>query len=277
MTPEEKANVKKSKNSVEKNEMPVINESGKPDEGKVITKKKETKNKLVFKCNGVSKKVATRTVVKNCNMLINKGEVLAVIAPEGHGKSTFAKLAAGLISPTKGQVLIRGERAGRNTNDIVSYQPDIPFFKYDTTVSELLNLYSRFFDDFSYKKAYELLRKFDISRGTRFENLSTTALFIVQVIMIASRRVSLYIFDDPLIHCDPKYRNEIIKIIDMCRKHGAVLLLSQIASGLDDITDKVVFFKHGAIEKQFYDANTFEEEYGNSLLNDVYKEVFKHD
>ena len=64
-------------------------------------------------------------------------------------------------------------------------------------------------------------------------------------------------------------------MIDNCRKNGGVLLLSQTAQGLDDITDKVAFLRHGAIVKEFYDADSFEAEFGRSLLNDVYKEVFK--
>lgn len=244
-------------------------------ENAAIALDNKNRKKLVLNFKNVNKKFAMKHVIKNCNIVINKGEIMAILGPEGHGKSTIAKLASGLIRPTDGEVLIRGVNAGRITNSIVSYQPDIPYFKYDTTVSELLNMYGRFFKDFSYKRAYQLLKHFDISRRTRFENLSTTALFIVQVIMVSSRRASLYIFDDPLVHCDPKYRDEIIKMIDPCRKNGAVLLLSQIAGGLDDITDKVVFVKHGNIIKEFYNADDYESEFGNSLLNDVYREVFK--
>lgn len=245
-------------------------------EEKINTEQKSTKIKTVLKVENLSKKYGMKTVLRHCNLTINKGEVMAVIGPEGQGKSVLAKIVSGLVSPSQGIVTIRGVKAGRNTNSVVSYQPDIPYFKYDYTVSELLNLYSGFFKDFSYKKAYHLLKHFDISRSTRFENLSTTALFIIQVILVSSRKASLYIFDDPIIHCDPKYRGDIITMIDRCRKNGAVLLLSQTAQGLDDITDKVAFIKHGEIVKEFYDADSYEAEYGDSLLNDVYREVFSH-
>lgn len=254
-----------------------------PEEKNVMVKKsnisdraKSNKSPVVLRMENVSKKYGRRSVLRNCTITLKKGEVMAVIGPEGNGKSTLAKLGAGLVTPTNGRVTIRGVKAGRETNTVVSYQPDIPFFKYDYTVSDILNLFGAFFKDFSYKKAYHLLNHFDISRRTRFENLSTTALFIVQVILVSSRRASLYIFDDPLVHCDPKYRGEIITMIDKCRKYGAVMLLSQTAQGLDDITDKVAFIRHGEIVKEFHDADAYEAEFGDSLLNDVYKEVFKH-
>ena len=201
---------------------------------------------------------------------------MTILAPEGQGKSTIAKLASGLVSPTRGSVIIKGENAGRRTNSIVSYQPDIPYFKYDNTVSDILNYYDRFFKDFSYKRAYQLLKHFGIARKTKLENLSTTALFIVQVILVSSRRASLYIFDDPIVHCDPKYRKEITKMIDACRKFGAIILLSQTASNIDDISDKLVFIKNGSIIKAFYDADSYEEEFGESKIGDIYKEVYKN-
>lgn len=258
MSPEEKAKITENKIYIEP-----------------VKERKDRNKPLVLKCSNLTKKFGTKTVLNSCNIVLNKGEVMAVIGPEGHGKSTLAKVVSGLISPNKGDVSIRGVKAGRTTNSVVSYQPEIPFFKDEVTVSEFLNLYSRFFKDFSYKKAHQLLKHFDISRYTRFENLSTTALFIVQVILVSSRRASLYIFDDPLVHCDPKYRGDIITMIDNCRKNGAVLLLSQTAQGLDDITDKVAFLRHGSIVKEFYDADAYEAEFGSSLLNDAYKEVFK--
>ncbi len=234
------------------------------------------KPKLIIKFDNVTKRYGARTVIRDLSLTLNKGELMTILAPEGQGKSTIAKLASGLVSPTRGSVIIKGENAGRRTNSIVSYQPDIPYFKYDNTVSDILNYYDRFFKDFSYKRAYQLLKHFGIARKTKLENLSTTALFIVQVILVSSRRASLYIFDDPIVHCDPKYRKEITKMIDACRKFGAIILLSQTASNIDDISDKLVFIKNGSIIKAFYDADSYEEEFGESKIGDIYKEVYKN-
>ena len=122
MTPEEKTKVLNKKDNFKENSIPA---------------KSAKKVKAILRCNSVTKKFASKAVLKGCSLSLNKGELMAVIAPEGHGKSTLAKVSAGLIHPTEGNISIRGVKAGRITNSIVSYQPDIPFFKYDTTVSEL--------------------------------------------------------------------------------------------------------------------------------------------
>lgn len=49
------------------------------------------------------------SVLKGVNLEVQKGETLVVIGPSGQGKTTLLKLMTGLVSPTKGQILIDGQ------------------------------------------------------------------------------------------------------------------------------------------------------------------------
>lgn len=48
-------------------------------------------------------------VLENCSFSVESGERLALFAPSGYGKSTLAKLLAGYIEPTSGQILLDGK------------------------------------------------------------------------------------------------------------------------------------------------------------------------
>ena len=48
-----------------------------------------------------------KEIIKNINVTINDGFV-AITGPNGGGKSTMAKLIAGIIKPTSGQILLDG-------------------------------------------------------------------------------------------------------------------------------------------------------------------------
>ena len=60
--------------------------------------------KIAFSTKKLSKKFNSTQVLENLSVVVNRGDKLAVIGPNGIGKSTFLKLAAGLIEPTQGVV-----------------------------------------------------------------------------------------------------------------------------------------------------------------------------
>lgn len=48
-------------------------------------------------------------ILEDCNFSVKKGEVVALLAPSGHGKTTLARLLAGYLEPTEGEILIDGK------------------------------------------------------------------------------------------------------------------------------------------------------------------------
>ena len=55
--------------------------------------------------------------IKDINLNINKGEVVAILGPSGCGKSTLLKIISGLVIPTKGDVLINDKKVTGPSND----------------------------------------------------------------------------------------------------------------------------------------------------------------
>lgn len=49
------------------------------------------------------------TALSDINFTVNKGETLGIIGPNGSGKSTILKLVAGVMTPTSGEVIVRGK------------------------------------------------------------------------------------------------------------------------------------------------------------------------
>lgn len=48
--------------------------------------------------------------------------------------------------------------------------------------------------------------------------MSTTAIQLVETIMVASRKTSLYIFDEPIVNVNDKYRQAVVEMIAKCKK-----------------------------------------------------------
>jgi ABC-2 type transport system ATP-binding protein len=63
----------------------------------------------IIKLENLTKRVGSRTIVKNINLELKKGEVLGFLGPNGAGKTTTMRMMVGLIKPTSGDVLIEGK------------------------------------------------------------------------------------------------------------------------------------------------------------------------
>ncbi len=88
-------------------------------------------------------------VLKNVNIGIHEGEIVALLGPSGCGKTTILKIMAGLISPSEGAVLVKG-RPLSGVNDRLSmvfqYPALLPWFTVDQNVAlgiQHLNLTQR--------------------------------------------------------------------------------------------------------------------------------------
>lgn len=54
-------------------------------------------------------------ILKNISFSVEKGERVAIFGPSGYGKSTLAKIIAGYLQPTEGEVLWEGKPLPQNT------------------------------------------------------------------------------------------------------------------------------------------------------------------
>ena len=63
----------------------------------------------MLECRHVFKKFDGKTVVKDCNFSVQKGEMIGLMGESGSGKSTLAKLLIGLEKPSQGQILLDGQ------------------------------------------------------------------------------------------------------------------------------------------------------------------------
>lgn len=66
---------------------------------------------IVATVEDVSRAFLGRTVLREVSLSVRSGEVLAIVGPNGGGKSTLLLLLAGLLQPTSGQVKIEGRAA----------------------------------------------------------------------------------------------------------------------------------------------------------------------
>ena len=75
---------------------------------------------MLLETNGLTKRFGELTAVDEVDLQLEEGESLSIIGPNGAGKSTTVNLITGLLNPTEGEVLYRGEKiTGQEPHEIV--------------------------------------------------------------------------------------------------------------------------------------------------------------
>ena len=80
-----------------------------------------------IECRNLSKNYGSMRALDHVDLSIEPGQVVGLLGPNGSGKTTMIKLAAGLLQPTEGEILIDGSKPGPQTKAQTAYLPDRDF------------------------------------------------------------------------------------------------------------------------------------------------------
>lgn len=117
----------------------------------------------ILECKNLTKTYkGNKTALHQVSISLERGRIVGLLGPNGSGKTTLIKLAAGLLTPTDGEILIDGKNPGPATKAIVSYLPDRTYFNDFHKVSDLVHFFEDFYTDFQPEKAYRLFHDLGI-------------------------------------------------------------------------------------------------------------------
>ncbi len=71
---------------------------------------------VVLEARGLTKHFAARTVLSEASLTVDEAETVVIIGPSGSGKTTLLRCLNWLEAPDGGEVLLRGERIGRDSS-----------------------------------------------------------------------------------------------------------------------------------------------------------------
>lgn len=228
----------------------------------------------IIEIRGLSKNYMRTKALDNIDLKIEKGKVVGILGPNGSGKTTLIKILAGLLRPSKGQVLIDGSRPGVYTKSVVSYLPDRNFLYKWMRVEDAINFYRDFYDDFQIDKAYELLDFMKLDRNMKVDALSKGMTEKLNLLLVLSRKAKVYILDEPIAGVDPVARDQILDaIINNYNAESTMIITTHLVRDIENIFDEVIFLKEGRIELKG-NAEALREEKGMQI-DGLYKEIFR--
>jgi ABC-2 type transport system ATP-binding protein len=228
----------------------------------------------ILECSGLTKRFGNTAAVSTVDLKIGRGQIVGLLGPNGSGKSTLIKLANELLTPTSGDILIKGMKPGIETKKIVSYLPEKTYLNDWMRVHQIIELFSDFYQDFKAEKAYDMLKRLNINTHDRLKTMSKGTKEKVQLILVMSREAELYLLDEPIGGVDPAARDYILEtIISNYTENATVIISTHLISDIEKILDYVVFLNQGRVVLTS-PVDEIRDEKGKSV-DSLFREVFK--
>ena len=201
------------------------------------------------------------TVLEDINLKIMENDLMAIIGPNGGGKTTLIKLILGLLKPLKGNIRIMGEapEKGRKRIGYLQQHPDLdmrfPISVRDTVLMGRYRGVAQRYTPGDMKAVQKALATMGISKlGSRHIGmLSGGQLQRVLIARAIVREPLLLLMDEPLASIDTEMQRSIYELFVKLRKKMAIVFVTHDISAISIYIEKVAclnrkLFYHGPKE-----------------------------
>lgn len=208
----------------------------------------------------VSQESKEKEIIKNLNLTIEDNKFVVITGPNGGGKSTLAKLIAGIEKPTGGKIYLDGEEITdqsitERAKKGISFAFQQPVRFKGVKVLDLLRLASGkqnlpVGEACKYLSEVGLCARDYINREVN-ASLSGGELKRIEIATVLARSTKLSVFDEPEAGIDLWSFQNLIQVFERMREttNGSILIISHQERILN-IADEIVVIAGGQIIKQ---------------------------
>lgn len=228
----------------------------------------------LLECKELTKKYGNRVALENINISLEGGHIVGLLGPNGSGKTTLIKIINGLLTPTSGEISIKGQSIGVESKKVISYLPDHTYLNSSMKVRDVIDFFEDFYSDFDTVRAYDMLAKLSINPNDKLKTMSKGTKEKVQLILVMSRHADLYVLDEPIAGVDPAARDYILDtILTNYDENATILISTHLIADVENILDEVIFIQNGHI-RLASSVEDIREKNGKSV-DALFREVFK--
>ena len=224
-------------------------------------------------CVNVVKRYGGKFAVNGMSVAIEDAHIYGLLGPIGSGKSTWMKMAAGLIVPDEGEMRLDGVKISAETKKHIAYMPTEGYFYSYMKIKDAGRYYQDFFYDFDAQQFEKLTADMDLEMNMKVRNLSSGMMAKLKIAVTLSRKAELYLLDEPLNGIDLLARDEVVNtILTNMSDNASVVISSHLVEELERIIDKAIFMKDGQIVLMG-DVEEIRQERGESVT-DLYRQIY---
>lgn len=213
----------------------------------------------IVEMKGITKRFPGIIANDNVDLVLRKGEILALLGENGAGKSTLMSVLFGFYHQEEGDIYVRGKKVDIHSPN-VAYDLGIGMVHQhfqlidDFTVTENIILGSEPMKglvvdmDTARKRVKELSEqyKLNVDPDAKIEDISVGMQQRVEILKVLYRQAEIIILDEPTAVLTPQEIDELIGILRNFIKEGkSVILITHKLKEIMEIADRVTVLRRG--------------------------------
>ncbi|MCE7992113.1 MAG: ABC transporter ATP-binding protein [Roseivirga sp.] len=204
----------------------------------------------MIRIENLHKQFGKLKVLDGVTFQVQSGGVVAVLGPNGSGKTTILKTILGMVLPDEGEACFQDKSILKQwdyRNDI-GYLPQIARFPENLTVQELIDMVKNIRSVEANEEA--LIQRFGLtgSLNKKLSNLSGGTKQKVNIVLTFMFDSPLLILDEPTAGLDPVSLIQLKQLIKEEREKGKSLLVTtHMMSLVEELSDEIIFLLEGKI------------------------------
>ena len=205
----------------------------------------------MIEATNLTKKFDDILAVDHINAQIREGSVFGLIGTNGAGKSTFLRMAAGVLKPDEGSITIDGMDVYENeaAKRKFFYISDDQYFFGNATPEDMMNYYRIVYPEFDEKRFDSLLKSFGLQKNRKINTFSKGMKKQVSVICGVCANTDYLFCDETFDGLDPVMRQAVKSIFaaEIEDRNMTPVIASHNLRELEDICDHVGLLHKGGI------------------------------
>lgn len=205
----------------------------------------------MIKADNLTKRFQGVTAVDHIHAEIQDGTVFGLIGTNGAGKSTFLRMAAGILKPDEGTITLDGEAVFEDIRVKARcfYIPDEPYFLGNGTANDMKTFYQGIYPNFDTDRFGKLLKSFELDGRRKIQTFSKGMKKQLAVLLGICAGTDYLFCDETFDGLDPVMRQTVKSLFanDIEERNLTPVIASHNLRELEDICDHVGLLHRGGM------------------------------
>ena len=212
-------------------------------------------------------------ILQDVNLELSKGKIVALLGENGAGKTTLMRIIAGLAKNYHGVVKVAGKENVVQRKAHLSMTDALRGFSDSYTILEVKNFYLSLYHDFD-EEEFEKLKGFmKLNNEMKLSQLSRGMKQKLEIALTLSRKVPLYLLDEPFSGIDAMARKRIINSILLWKDPEATIIISDhFVNEITSILDEIIIIKDKTIYRH---ASADDIRAGGKSIDQYYEALYE--